>query len=342
MKIGLVVRRLSTHGGTERFALGFAEHAREQGHEVLAWVLEQGEEPDGVEVRVAPRRGRGRMGRLQAMAAWASRLPRAEVDRVVGLVRVGGLDVYRAGGGCHAAWLDGRWAGPADAYELHLDRLACREARLVVANSHMAAGELRDRYGVPEARLAVVHNGVELERFLSAPERPEEAGHTAVFVGHGFARKGLETALAAVARVPGLRLLVAGRDRRWRRYARLARSLGLDDRVEFLGAVDAPEDLLRRAGVLILPTRYDPFANVCLEALAAGVPVVTSARNGAAEVLPRPWLVVDDPSDAAGFAAGLVRALREPGLPELCRSTAEAHPAATSRQRFLDRILELT
>jgi UDP-glucose:(heptosyl)LPS alpha-1,3-glucosyltransferase len=90
-----------------------------------------------------------------------------------------------------------------------------------------------------------------------------------------------------------------------------------------------PEALLPDFDVLVLPTRYDPFANATLEALACGVPVVTSARNGAAAILPEPWMVVDDPDDAPGFAAALERALHSGGseLRAASRARAEELPA---------------
>jgi glycosyltransferase involved in cell wall biosynthesis len=66
--------------------------------------------------------------------------------------------------------------------------------------------------------------------------------------------------------------------------------------------------------------------------MACGVPVVTSAANGAAEVLPEPWQVVDDPSDVAGFSAALEQALHDRGLPARSRAAAERLPAAGAYQ----------
>jgi glycosyltransferase involved in cell wall biosynthesis len=77
-----------------------------------------------------------------------------------------------------------------------------------------------------------------------------------------------------------------------------------------------------------LPTRYDPAANSTMEALASGVPPVTSGRDGNAEVVPDPALVVADPLDVAGFAAALERAWSTPSLRERCRHAAEAWPVS--------------
>ena len=99
-------------------------------------------------------------------------------------------------------------------------------------------------------------------------------------------------------------LRVAGNDPigPWRREAE---RLGIADRVEFKGAAPDLAPLLRDADALLLPTRYDAFANVCLEAAASGIPVVTTASNGSAELLREAGIVVDDPDDAGALAAAL-------------------------------------
>jgi glycosyltransferase involved in cell wall biosynthesis len=91
--------------------------------------------------------------------------------------------------------------------------------------------------------------------------------------------------------------------------------------VRFLGTQRNPERFLQSADVLVLPTRYDPFANTCLEAMACGIPALTTSANGAAEVLPEPWLVCDD---EGALRAGYERALATPGLGARCREIAEA------------------
>lgn len=91
---------------------------------------------------------------------------------------------------------------------------------------------------------------------------------------------------------------------------------------------------------MVLPTRYDPFANACLEAMACGIPVLTTSSNGAAEVLPEPWLVCDG-VDAT--RAGLDR-LADPtvraALGERCRAVAETLPPERNYARALDLLLE--
>ena len=326
MKLALVHREVSERGGTERFVAGLATWLAARGDAVDLWCDAAVGTPADVGVRALGARGRGRIGRMWGLQRAAARIPRGDYDAVLGFCRVPGLDVYRAGGGCHAAWMDTAGWSAADAVERALDRRAVLSAGLVVANSRFAGAQLTDRYGLAADRLRVVHNGVDLARFRPGPA-VEVHGRTVLFLGNGYARKGLETALRAVARLPEVHLTVGGSERRMGRYTRLAAALGLTERVRFIGPVDRPEALLPTAGALLLPTRYDPFANVVLEALAAGVPAVTSGENGAAEVLPAPWMAVTDPTDDEAFAAALDRALHEPGLRADCRAAAEAHPA---------------
>jgi len=205
--------------------------------------------------------------------------------------------------------------------ERAVDLRALRTAGVVVANSEMSRKDiLQDTERSPPS-VCVVRNGVDLAAFSPKSDFPRE--RAVVFVGHGFARKGLDTALQAVSLMPGVPLWVVGRDRNEGTYRRLAHKLGISDRVHFMGSVDDPASVMQRAGALVLPTRYDPSANVVLESMACGVPPVTTRYNGASEVLPMPWLVVDEPDDATAIAAALHRALAEPDIGMRCRQVAE-------------------
>ena len=106
------------------------------------------------------------------------------------------------------------------------------------------------------------------------------------FVGSGFARKGLDTVLAAMARSRlRSRLVVVGRDRELPRFAALAQALKIAGRVSFAGGVDDVRPHYAAADALVLPTLYDPFPNVVLEAMAMGLPAIVSDQCGAAELV---------------------------------------------------------
>jgi len=357
VRIALVVERFAREGGgveavTHEVARGLAE----AGEAVRVLCREcAGAPPEGVAVHRLPVPRTWQPARVLAFSAAAARATATLRPEIVhSFSRTLHQDVYRAGGGCHAAYLENRH-GPRGARLRALvprhrvllaieRRIFANPRQIVQCNSELVAREIRERHGVPPERLVVIRNGVDLGRFhpdlrarARAPVRAElglpEDALVLLFLGSGFHRKGLDTALAALAGwgAPEAHLVVAGRDDPgpWRRRAT---ALDLGDRVHFLGAEPRPERLYAAADVLVLPTRYDAFANVCLEALAAGVPVVTSASNGAAEVLGDAGIVVERADDAAGFAAALAElADPERRAARACRARGIAEQFGWSR-----------
>ena len=207
--------------------------------------------------------------------------------------------------------------------------------------SRGAGAEIARDYGDPEARIAVVYNGVDLERFR--PEHRLTLGPAArqamglpadarvcVGIGSGFRRKGFDLLLRLwreAAPANTVLVLVGGDERlgRWRREA-----AGLDGRAVVTGPRTDVEAILAAADVACVPSRQEAFGNVVREACAAGVPVVTNRCVGAAELLRAPLdaLVVDDAEDLGALGAALARALgpEAPALRAAARACAETHP----------------
>jgi UDP-glucose:(heptosyl)LPS alpha-1,3-glucosyltransferase len=162
-------------------------------------------------------------------------------------------------------------------------------------------------------------------------------------IGTGFARKGFDILLDLWERdAPGDTVLVlVGDDERLARYRRRAARPPLAGRVLVTGLRRDVEAILAAADVLCVPSRQEAFGNVVLEACAAGVPVVTSRRVGAAELLDGPLaaLVIDDPEDRAALGGALARALggESPTLRRAARACAEARPW----DRHLDQVESL-
>jgi UDP-glucose:(heptosyl)LPS alpha-1,3-glucosyltransferase len=232
-------------------------------------------------------------------------------DLVQSHERIPGLDIYRAGDGVHAAWLErrrvaaGPWAAlrfrfnPHHRYLVRTERALFEHPalRAVICNSSLVENEIRDRFRIDPAKLHRIPNGVDLERFhprvrseLRADMRLalglSEELPVLLFVGSGFERKGLLFALRALADLPrAVQLVVLGRDKHSKRYEKAVATLGLAQRVHFKGEVPDPLPYLAAADALILPTLYDPFPNAVLEALACGLPVLTSNACGAIDVI---------------------------------------------------------
>jgi UDP-glucose:(heptosyl)LPS alpha-1,3-glucosyltransferase len=268
--------------------------------------------------------------------------------------------VVTVGGGCHRFYLErvlpaeqGRLAAllkrcsPLHQILLALERRHYRPDAYtwVIANSRLNRDGILSYYPLPDSRIRVAYNGVDSERF--APENVArfrgEVRQTleladgdlgVLFVGTNFSRKGLDLVLEAlvVAGAAGqhLRLIVLG-GRPSPRWRRRVGTLGLTDRVRFVDSVPDPERYYGAADIFVLPTRFDPFANAMLEAMAAGLPVVTSRMNGAAEILMpgTDAYILDDPPGAPGLAKLLVELadadLRR-AMGQAARSTAMRFP----------------
>ncbi len=226
------------------------------------------------------------------------------------------------------------------------ERRAYRKAELVVAVSDLVRHELAS-IGVPEDRIRVVLNGVDLDEFHPGDADRQSLGlpegvPLALFVGEiQSPRKNLETLLKALAHVPALHLAVIGAVRR-SPYPRLASLLRVDRRVHFMGHRDDVAELMRAADVFVFPSRYEPLGLVLLEALASGLPIVTAATVGAAELVNEDCgVVLRDPNSVEALGTAL-NAVVNDGEVRLHRRTAARKVAEQhSWQRTAEEYLAL-
>ena len=311
LDIGLVRRGYSATGGAEAYLLRLASGLRSRGCKVTLyttadWPSDRWAFGDLVRLNVTEP--------LEFARAFQKERKARQV--ILSLDRVPGCDVFRAGDGVHAAWLQRRsqfesvWKNRLRIFNLKhpallaLERQVFASTRLVIANSKMVADEIVQWHNFPESKIRIVPNGIgDAIPRISRPEArrrleiPEDA-FCALFVGTGWERKGLRFAIEAVETVGGnTLLLVAGRGNTKRFRSARAR---------FSGVVRDLPALYTAADVFTLPTIYDPFSNACLEAIAAGLPVVTTSANGFSEIVtPGVHGHVVDPGDVSGLAAAL-------------------------------------
>ena len=368
MRIAVVRRRWTADGGGERFAATLAGALAERDHDVTIvsadWTSSGG--PVRYE-RVPTIRGRGELlGLLSFTFGAARRLRAGRYDVVQSHEKLLWQDVYRAGDGCHREWLrlrrqhnDG-WRprlAPWTPYHRVLLALECYALgggryRKIVANSERGRSDLQRHYAVPPADVRVVYNGVDLDRFTPARRnalRDVARAQLAIprevvlllFLGSGFERKGLAYLLRSLRRVPDdVWALVVGHDLHAETYRALADRLGIAHRVRFPGAMAEPERGYAAADAFVLPTIYEPFSNACLEALASGLPVITTRTNGVSEIVTGGLreLVLDEPGDEAALASRIA-ALRERDLREAlgreARQAAERRPLARAIDEFI-------
>jgi teichuronic acid biosynthesis glycosyltransferase TuaC len=169
--------------------------------------------------------------------------------------------------------------------------------------------------GVPPDRITVLRNGVDLERFRPIDRREARsalglARRTLASVGHLVERKGHHHAIKALVQLPDTDLVIVGDGPERSALQQLAAQLGVTTRVRFMGAVDQDRLRLVYNGIdaLLLASSREGWANVLLESMACGTPVVASAVWGTPEVVAAPEAGVLMPSlDAAGVASGVDR-----------------------------------
>ena len=339
MRIAIIRQRYTPFGGAERFIEGALEALLERNVAITLYTREWPQTNLALlEPHIVDPFHLGGLWRDWGFARAVCRaVGRAQLDLVQSHERLLCCDIFRAGDGVHATWLEERLkaASPAKRlgvalsphhwYTRHMERrmFASPWLSAVICNSRMVRDDIRDRFGVPESKLHVVYNAVDCESF--SPTLKRERGALRVrhaippdapmflLVGSGFERKGVATAIAALAELPGpARLVVVGRDKNIAHYERLARRHRVADRVLFAGPQPDPRPFYGAADAFVLPTLYDPFPNAALEAMACALPVITSTRSGAAELLREHDAGLVCPSrDVAGLASHM-RALLDP------------------------------
>ncbi len=200
-----------------------------------------------------------------------------------------------------------------------------RAARKVIAVSSKVRGQLMQS-GIPARKIQTIINGVSLEEFYPGIEKREPLGlpsdvPLALFVGDiRTPRKNLDTVLAAMSRLPSAHLAVVG-DLKNSRYPAMASGLGLANRVHFLGFRRDVSRIMRACDVFVFPSRYEACSLVLLEALASGLPVVTTEAAGGSEIItPACGHILKDPNDSEGLARAVAKSMN--GSSALARKAA--------------------
>ena len=312
-RIAIVRQKYRPDGGAERVVSDMIAVLKGQTHDVTLITRRWNNATDLPVVTCNPPK-LGRIWREWGFArAVAKQIRGHRFDLVQCNERIAGCDIYRAGDGVHREWLRQRKRiasmprtvlaslSPFHAYMKRVERKVLQHEclRAVICNSQMVKREILDHFDIDADKLHVIYNGVDTEKFnanLRQHRRtvrrelgiPEEA--TAfIFVGSGFERKGLAQAIAALARnstshalpdahLIDAHLIVVGRDRRQRSYQRLASRAKVGRRVHFLGVREDLGPYYGAADALLLPTLYEPFGLVVLEAMATALPVITSTK----------------------------------------------------------------
>jgi len=319
-------------GGAERYLVDLCARLAGEGYEVHVFAEKFGEEDPRFHHHAINTIPFPKSLRLLSFAIRATKeIENGNYDITFGVGNTLKADVLQPHGGVHWAWFWrslGAYKNPIVWMIKFLGRVfspkqwvsgwvedapyRAKPLRTVIAISDMVKQDMMRWYRVPEERIQVVYNGVDIERFHPRNRQYREEVRRRhgigdefiiLFVSNNFRMKGLAFLIKALAKIkrknsPPFKLLVLGRDRQ-DSYLSLARGMGIFEEVIFAGATHEPERYYGASDLLVHPTFYDACSLTVLEALASGLPVVTTASNGASGIVTQgqEGFVISDPRD---------------------------------------------
>ena len=331
MKIAVIRQKFVNYGGAEQFVSGYTNQLANMGHEIHIFANQWApSNHPNIKIHSVRTIRRNSFLRVLSFAWFALQSIRSEsFDIVQSHERIWHQGIYRAGDGCHREWLERRAC-----YLPFIKRFFFRfnlfhqlvlilekrifekgECKKIIAISERGKRDILKHYQLPEDRVKVVYNGVQLDRFnpsnrkffrdeIRQQLRISDEEVMILFVGSGFERKGLEYLIKSVQymKQKNWRLVLVGKGK-WKRYLGFA-SKENQGKITHLEPVDEIEKMYAAADFFILPSIYEPFGNANLEALASGLPIITSRNCGAAEIITpkKEGIVLEDPSDYKAIA----------------------------------------
>jgi UDP-glucose:(heptosyl)LPS alpha-1,3-glucosyltransferase len=375
MKIAMLVKNFATTGGAERYAVELSTRLLKRGHEVHVFA-QRWDASLTAEFILHPIRWL-RFSRYVNALYYAIRARRLVTQRSFDIVHSHQRTLhhhllsmhhpcYRSGRPSSGRWgraLNAIFAAlnPRHLAYRWLERhqFTCGPLTHVIAVSQETKLDILAHYRLERARVCVIYPGVDSERltpekapYYRADVRKElglaDYDQVVIFVGTDFERKGLRYAIEAIAilhrddrrRVtPRLLVLGAGDSRPYRRQAEQS---GIAARVHFLGLRTQVERYYAAADMCLLPSLSDPFGMVALEAMACGLPVIVSRRQGVAELLKDGYnaYLLENPRDSTRIAE-LIAQLDDDRLREEMGRRARETAQACSWDAMTDRILAL-
>jgi len=231
------------------------------------------------------------------------------------LDRISCPDIYRAGDGVHKVFLSIEKKSRTNLLHpiyLFLERKCFNKAKHIISNSQMVKNDIVSTYKINPKKISVIHNGIEIKKFnyqksfdkLSNEFSIKKDQKILLYVGSGFKRKGVKEFLQIISKLRNLdiKAFVIGKEKDIEYYQELSLKLKIDDRVIFTGPREDVDDFYTISDIFLLPTHYEPFSNVVLEAMGFENAVFTTKQNGASEVLDSSF-IMNNPSDFSIISA---------------------------------------
>jgi UDP-glucose:(heptosyl)LPS alpha-1,3-glucosyltransferase len=342
IKVNLITRHFKSIGGLEKYAYRIAEGFTRKGAHVniiTSDFITKSEFHPLIHFHTLP------------LKKWLNFRKMDEFDRlckkfhgthpaniIFGMDRTRYQTHIRAGNGVHATYMKTRKnyssfkaaLNPLNNTILQIEKEAFEspDLKVLFTNSNMVKQEVLEHYNVNPDTIEVVHNGVEWKEMQKNFDCWLEKKQTCcyklgldpslfhfLFIGNGYERKGLSILLQALSILPikDFHLSVLGKDKNIQEFIKEAIALGLSDHVSFFGSRPDTRQFYQIADSLVIPSFYDPFANVTVEALAMGLFVVSSKSNGGHEILKEEMgTIIPDLNDRESFAMALSEAFMHP------------------------------
>lgn len=375
MKIALGIRDFSPHmGGAERYLSDLMKFLAQEGHEIHIFACRFSEDIKGLHLHKVTLFPFPKCLRILCFALKCHRqMKKDNFDVIMGVGNTWHVDLLQPHGGVHWKWFWsslgayqnpwlrgakflGKIFSPKQWAEGIVENASYRMGvKRIVAISEMVKRDIIKYYNIPERQITVVHNGVDIERFHphNRKYREEIRGRydlkaedfLLLFVSHNFRLKGLRYLIQAFDLVKkkkgNVKLLVVGRDGKGP-YQRLAKKMGCEKDVLFAGSVRNLERYYPSADILVHPTFYDACSLVVLEALASGLPVITTRYNGAGSIISegKEGFVLDDPRNVKALADKIL-VLSDPGNLKEASLAAYRLAHRYSQQRCYQEMLQV-
>lgn len=326
MKIAILRKKYTFHGGAEGFSNSLIENLAKDGHEIHVFAIKWQANKDCRNICFHKVFAVTCISFLRDLtfalsARYLLKKQRNDFDIIQTHDKTLYQDIYRAGDGCHIEWLKQKWGrtgilgklsiamNPYHWLILALERSILNGHRFkkIIAISEMVKQNITDHYKVSPADIEVIYNGVDLVKFhpdnrqkyrseIRRKHGLSDTDFVVLFMGSGFERKGVKYLIEAAESLSApVSVMIVGKGNVKGEYRQ---------NIIFCGPQKDNYKYYAAADVFVFPTMYEPFGNVHLEALASGLPVITTKNSGASEIIKDgvQGFVIERPEDTETIA----------------------------------------
>ena len=305
LRLGIIRRRFNPFGGAEKFIERLVERLRASDISVTIFAEKWPESvnQDYRVIKIATSYGPRAFQQYRFQKQASAEIKKGGFDLTQSHERVLGAGLYRLGDGLHKSWLArqseergyiNKGLAKLDPYHrqiINLEKAILQSKdNVLIANSALVRDECIQIYGRDPKTIALIPNGVRTDFFRPASReeklvcreklRLPNQMPVVAFVGSGFRRKGLFQLLNSMRICSHFSLVVAGKDKEFNSVQSFVSQHRLTDRVQLLGPTNDVRTVYWASDIFVLPSLYDPSSNAILEALACGLPCITTANVG--------------------------------------------------------------